>query len=143
MQRKIHNRLCCLFGSSYAIAGHFFRHRSFGLVNTVLYFNSCNIRVFVQIKINIKRITTIVRTGRTHIKHILYAINLLLDGLRNSLFNCLGVSANISSRHCNLRFGNIWILSYRQIKPGKGSQQGDKNCQHYCKDRTVNKKTCH
>ncbi len=118
MQREIHDSLRRFFCCRYTVGGNFLRHGGFGLVNAVLHLDRRNIGVLVQIEVNIKRVAAVVCARRTHVQHVLDAVDPLLDGLSDSLLYSRSICSDVISRYRNLRLCNIRILGDWQVKSG-------------------------
>ena len=123
-------------GQTLALNG--FRQFGKSLLNAVLHFNLCHIRVSADGKGDAERIRTGVFGGRIHVKHVFNTVDFLFKRNTDGFGNNLGTSAGIGGTDHNHRRRNFRIKRYRQreYRDKTGQCQNDGN--YHRKTRSFN-----
>src|SRR3546814_9539610 len=75
---------------------------------------SSDLRIGADLEVDRHAHRTGIGTGRAHVDHVLYAVDLLLDGRRHRLRECLRIGTWVGSGHHHLRRHDFRVLLDRQ-----------------------------
>src|SRR6185295_11083338 len=75
--------------------------------------------------------------------HSIHPGQLLLDGLRDSLFDVESVSSAIARDDLHDRRNNFRVCGDRQIRNGDGSENDDDEADDYCEHRAIDEESSH
>ena len=138
-----HHQVGRAFGHRHADVAHVGRQARLGDRDAVLHLHLRDVEIGADVERHLDRETAVARRVRRDIKHVLDAVDLLLDRSDHGRGHDFGTCAGILTRDVDDRRRDLGILRDRQPREGDRAEDHEHDRHHGGKDRPIDEEMGH